>query len=420
MADTIFYYSDSTTSTSSDTILLRSSWNTAKSLVGVNIGNGVIQIGDDSGNGTFADCNDLIELVIPDNVTTIGESIFFDSTNLKKIIVGKNVTSLGFEAFASTYNLNEVYFLGNAPTSIGLNIFISTPNLQKVYRKKNFVTGWESTLGGKPVVLWSDNVIKSGGTGKLIALPRTYYYLFDSYEFTVNGFSFFITGPIEEISSIDKSKMENNIIGTLAGPIYKSMFSNFVLYQSFVTLGIQKFYRWYILYFNFNDLEDPENGIVFYYSPSFMEMKNLEDITQWINNDLGISNKPYVFKIIGRFPTKIEVKNSLIPMRNGIYNIKLQDLVSLYISPPIYEKKNELGVVVSTISSYFNGNSVIFFIDSFDTNTSNYYYNETNPIDVNNIDKSNIHPYQVNPYLNFYTDDPLITNDPDIQVVEAG
>jgi len=84
------------------------------------------------------------------------------------------VTSIGNDAFSYCYSLARVNFLGNAPT-LGINVFTETnPNL-KIYRKKNFVTGWTSTFGGKPVVLISDNIVKSGGTGKLTTKKRYLY-----------------------------------------------------------------------------------------------------------------------------------------------------------------------------------------------------------------------------------------------------
>jgi len=88
-------------------------------------------------------------------------------SSLTRIIIPNKVIAIGISAFSSCTSLVRVVFLGNAPTTLGSNAFLGTsPNLN-IYRKKNFVTGWSSTFGGKPVVLISDNVVKSGGTGTL-------------------------------------------------------------------------------------------------------------------------------------------------------------------------------------------------------------------------------------------------------------
>jgi hypothetical protein len=142
--NTLFTYSDNTTSTSSDIVLTANSRNILKTLVNVDIGSIVISIGGDA----FSECASLTSVTIPKSINSIGDSAFINCTNL-----------------------NKINFLGNAPT-LGLSVFNNTNANLKIYRKKNFVTGWTSTFGGKPVVLISDNVIKSGGTGKLTTKKR--------------------------------------------------------------------------------------------------------------------------------------------------------------------------------------------------------------------------------------------------------
>ena len=235
MADTIFYYSDSTTSTSSNTILVPSSRNLTKTLISVDIGdivtaigslafnycesltniiipNNVISIGDDAFSGSglinvyisesvtiigayaFANCSNLTKINIPknistiplafalncvnllnidisDNVTAIEFYAFQNCSSLKEVILPKNITNLSDYIFYQCANLDKIFFKGNAPTLGNFSLNDTSINL-KLYRKKNFVTGWGPTLDGKPVVLWSDNVIKSGGTGRLTTKKR--------------------------------------------------------------------------------------------------------------------------------------------------------------------------------------------------------------------------------------------------------
>lgn len=111
-------------------------------------------------------------IILPQSVNSIGDYAFYFCSNLKEIIIPPNVTNLGERFFENCSSLKKVYFYKNKP-SVGPNIFSNTSADLKIYRKKNFVTGWGPTLDGKPVVLWSDNIIKGdGGTGKLTTKKR--------------------------------------------------------------------------------------------------------------------------------------------------------------------------------------------------------------------------------------------------------
>lgn len=377
----------------------------------------------------FFSCSSLNKIIIGKNVNFINYASFGNCVNLKTIIFKSKDINIYDYVFANCFALLDVFCEGNVLTNgfggpLDATAFYEANASFKFIRKKHFVTGWSSTLIGRPVVLWSDNVIKSGGTGKLIGLPRTYYYLFDSYEFTVNGFNFYITGPMRPISESERAEFDSFFYyPQVVGQIYRSTFSNFIVNQIAASIGppggpFSTYYTWNILYFNFNDSEDLENGRLFYNSDLDSQQKNLENISIWYNNDtFESSTTPYAFKIKRRFPNQIQVKNSLVSLRNGIYNIKNPDISYPYISPPVYEKKNELGIVISEISSYYYNDSVIFYIDSFDFDAGYYYYNETDLISVNDINSSKIHPYQFNPYYNFYTDDPSILDDPNIEVI---
>lgn len=200
MADTIFYYSDETTSISSDTTITFYSRDTSKTLIKVIIGDSVTAIsatltpqGSVVGpfnnstsltnvtilsniltflaQGVFSNCSSLTSINLPDSLTSLPRNAFFSCTSLTKITIPRNITVVGVACFSNCINLNRINFLGNAP-NFGTNCFNNTNANLKLYRKKNFVTGWPSSVQGVPVVLWSDNVIKSGGTGKLTTKKR--------------------------------------------------------------------------------------------------------------------------------------------------------------------------------------------------------------------------------------------------------
>ena len=190
MPTSTFYYSNGSSTTSSDTIITQSSYNRTLVLNRVNIDSGVTSIG----NNAFLLCEDLTSVIIPDGVTTIGNFAFHECYFLPSVTIPKSVTSIGNDAFSYCTTLIRVNFLGNAP-SLGTNVFYFTSADLKIYRKKNFVTGWGSTLGGKPVLFLNDNVIKSGGSGKLTTKKR-YLYIATGIGLSpnINGLRFYLSG----------------------------------------------------------------------------------------------------------------------------------------------------------------------------------------------------------------------------------
>lgn len=194
MPTSTFYYSDGSTTTSTDTIITQSSYDRGRVLTRVNIDSGVTSIGNDA----FLLCEDLTSVIIPDGVTSIGNFAFHECRSLISITIPNSVTNIGARALKEC-NLNRVNFLGNAPT-LGIDAFLNNNANLKIYRKKNFVTGWTSTFGGKPVVLISDNVIKSGASGKLTTKKR-YLYIATGTGLSPNidGLRFYDSGLKNEV-----------------------------------------------------------------------------------------------------------------------------------------------------------------------------------------------------------------------------
>ena len=63
----------------------------------------------------------LIEIIIPDNVTSIGENAFVGCSGLTNVTIGNGITSI-VQVFTNCSNLTNVT-IGNSVTSIGLNAF---------------------------------------------------------------------------------------------------------------------------------------------------------------------------------------------------------------------------------------------------------------------------------------------------------
>lgn len=134
----------------------------------------------------FAGCTSLVSVRLMTTPSLgLPPALFNGCISLKSIVIPAGVDYLGDSTFRNCTNLSAIYFLGNCPLISASSLVNTHPNL-KLYRKKKFVTGWESTLGGKPVVLWSDNIIKSGGAGKLTTKKRTFGLPNEIY-LTING-----------------------------------------------------------------------------------------------------------------------------------------------------------------------------------------------------------------------------------------
>lgn len=73
-------------------------------MTSLTLGNNVKQIG----TSAFAQCKGLTQLTINDNVTTIGEKAFSTCSNLQSVTIGSGVQSIADKAFIACLDLNEV------------------------------------------------------------------------------------------------------------------------------------------------------------------------------------------------------------------------------------------------------------------------------------------------------------------------
>ena len=83
------------------------------------------------GDNAFADCSNLIQVTIPNSVTSIGESAFEDCSGLASVTIGNSVTSIGNYAFYNCSGLTSVT-IGNSVTSIGSSAFYGCTGLTEV------------------------------------------------------------------------------------------------------------------------------------------------------------------------------------------------------------------------------------------------------------------------------------------------
>ncbi|MDE5860828.1 MAG: leucine-rich repeat domain-containing protein, partial [Ruminococcus sp.] len=91
------------------------------------------------GESAFEDCKNLEKIEIPKSVTKIGEFAFLQCDSLRKIVIPESVTTIDGFAFDSCYNLNEIV-IPESVTTIGDGAFDVTKWLEnKMATEKNVV-----------------------------------------------------------------------------------------------------------------------------------------------------------------------------------------------------------------------------------------------------------------------------------------
>jgi hypothetical protein len=127
------------------------------SLASVTIPNSVTSIGYEA----FYGCESLTSVIIPNSVTIIGGYAFYFCTRLTSVTIPNSITGIGSFAFRQCTNLTSAYFLGNAPPNDN-SVFFNDPVF--VYYLAG-TTGWGSTFGGRPALLWNPQANTFGFTG---------------------------------------------------------------------------------------------------------------------------------------------------------------------------------------------------------------------------------------------------------------
>ena len=84
------------------------------------------------GSWAFNGCSGLTSITIPESVTSIGESAFRDCSGLTSITIPESVTSIGNYTFLDCSGLKSIT-IPNSVTSIGFYAFSGCSSLKKVY-----------------------------------------------------------------------------------------------------------------------------------------------------------------------------------------------------------------------------------------------------------------------------------------------
>ena len=83
------------------------------------------------GPRAFQESPNLIEVVIPDSVTSLGSYVFYNSYNLKKIVLSKNITSIPEGTFYGCSSLESIT-IPDGVTSVGAAAFYNCHGLKSI------------------------------------------------------------------------------------------------------------------------------------------------------------------------------------------------------------------------------------------------------------------------------------------------
>jgi BspA type Leucine rich repeat region (6 copies) len=126
-------------------------------LASMAISDSVTSIGNDAFEADYG----LTNLTIGNSVTNIGDNAIRDCTNLTDVIIPASVTSIGMATFAGDLSLTNVTFLGNAPGLGNFAFAVDAVGATAYYYPGT--SGWSSTYGGIPTVLWNPQVPAGNG-----------------------------------------------------------------------------------------------------------------------------------------------------------------------------------------------------------------------------------------------------------------
>jgi len=117
------------------------------------------------GEYAFAYCTSLVSVRLPDRLTAVGDHMFTGCSGLNSLVIPSSVASFGSAAFFGCSNLTSVYFTGNAPSPVlSSGVFQSNGKLTVYYLPGT--TGWKTTFGGRPTLLWNPSAMAPGIVNK--------------------------------------------------------------------------------------------------------------------------------------------------------------------------------------------------------------------------------------------------------------
>ncbi|MBO5988977.1 MAG: leucine-rich repeat protein [Paludibacteraceae bacterium] len=99
------------------------------------------------GDSAFCDCSSLSSVVIPASVTTIGDGAFYDCSSLSSVVIPASVTTIGDSAFCGCSSLSSVVIPASV-TAIGDSAFCGCGSLSSVVIPASVTAIGDSAFSG--------------------------------------------------------------------------------------------------------------------------------------------------------------------------------------------------------------------------------------------------------------------------------
>jgi hypothetical protein len=145
------------------------------SLTSMEIPNSVTSIG----NEAFYGCSSLASVEIPNSVTSIGNYAFRSCYNLTTVEIPASVTSIGHEAFYGCQNLTSITVFATTPPSVGNNVFNNSNNCP-IYVPAGSVDTYKSAQGWNkyadrisPLSTQNNVIYYTSSDGKIVTPNKT-------------------------------------------------------------------------------------------------------------------------------------------------------------------------------------------------------------------------------------------------------
>jgi hypothetical protein len=154
----------------------------------------------------FCYCTNLNRVIIGKGVAQLRDGVFEECYLLTTVIVSSNVVNMGYQTFRNCSSLTGVYFKGNPPACDIYNFL--NANQAVVYYLPG-TTGWNTTYGSRPTVLWNPQAQAGDG----------------SFGVLTNQFDFNITGSSNLVIVVEGCTDFNNPTWT---PISTNKLNTFI------------------------------------------------------------------------------------------------------------------------------------------------------------------------------------------------
>ena len=157
---------------------------------------------------TFYNCESLLSVELPADVTSIGEFSFYGCINLKSVLIPNNVNSIGERAFSKCGSLVSVK-IPEKVTSMGTGVFAESYASTIYCEAKNKPSGWNNAWNymERPIV-WDCNNNEVASDGYI-------YVIANGLRFGIKNN---IATPLRQASNLEEANIPSNI--TYKGTTY--------------------------------------------------------------------------------------------------------------------------------------------------------------------------------------------------------